>query len=220
MCDNSITNFSYEAFHLHLLLNAITMVNQTYISVESLPKRDNVKSYKKKKRYQIKLSLVERVFAYELYRQWANLLEKNGINDLVLNGEIRKNLISTIIPNKNFFYPDLVLHNVEVLDSNKNIIVCEIKRKESIEKISDDLLKLSMFLSNTPKRKNNDIWSSYHLGVFLLVGDTVEWSDITKKINNKIIQKIPVETKSRIYCIIYNGDGKKLEYKTLIDLLG
>lgn len=219
MCDNSITTISYEAFHLHLLLNAIAKVKQTYINIESLPKRDNVKSYKKRKQYQMKLSLVERVFAYELYRQWANLLEEKGIKDLVLNGEIRKNLTSTIIPKKDFFYPDLVLHNAEVLDSNKNIIVCEIKRKESLDKITDDLLKLSMFLSNTPKRKNNDVWTSYHLGVFLLIGDSVEWSDITKKINNKTIQKIPDEIKSRIYCIIYNGDEKMPDAKTLIDLL-
>ena len=67
---------------------------------------------------------LERVFAYELYRQWMNCLEKNGVKNLVVNGEVGKylkNELETCEPNdkKGKEYSSLLGAKVEFIWYNE-----------------------------------------------------------------------------------------------------
>ena len=89
----------------------------------------------------------ERAFAYELYRQWGNLLKERE-SAFVLNGEIGKLLSkfdeSLSVTNNKEKYPDLVLHKGNGEFSGHEII-CEIKRAYQINNLEGDLTKLKIF---------------------------------------------------------------------------
>ena len=75
-----------DLWHLALLKRAIEEVDERYIRSGDLAHHD------KPEDVETEITLAERVFAYELYRQWANLLEPYRTG-LVLNGETRKDFI-------------------------------------------------------------------------------------------------------------------------------
>ncbi|MBQ8602874.1 MAG: hypothetical protein IJ413_10115 [Bacteroides sp.] len=125
---------------------------------------------------------VERVFAYELYRQWANLLEYD--EEYVLNAEIGKsgthcmegykrydedNAWKKYMGDKTSIYPDMVLHSGQ--GTLKHKIVCEIKRNKSVDgnNMMADLKKLMFMTSDNFCSKN-----PYEYGIFLLFDTTFE----------------------------------------------
>lgn len=136
---------------------------------------------------------LERVFAYELYHQWANILGPN--NQWTLNAEIEKNI--SLFYNcqegeqqSKHKYPDLVLHKGQGL--NEQLIVCEIKRKLDKPHTLDDLDKLSKFTSGKGGL------SRYKCGVFLLINNTVD--DFIEKIQ---ITNDELES-DKILCVFAN----------------
>lgn len=215
------------SWHLDLLKQAIKKVDERYIRSADLEYHPENEAY---------ISLAERVFAYELYRQWANILEpyKTG---LVLNGETRKDFVGHFIEKFNetkgknndsaFFYPDIVLHDENVVESRCNMIVCEIKRYENIDGTIDDLNKLDLFLSEELKPKMvGKEWNSYHYAVFLLIGPQMDKDnhpinllrDLEKKIRRSQLNIEPSK-QNRIICITYNGNESDLNSTTLAELL-
>ena len=65
--------------HFNWLFRAISLVNKKYIDYTVYNGKKKEKRFHK-----------ERVFAYELYRQWANILENECDEPLVLNAELDK----------------------------------------------------------------------------------------------------------------------------------
>jgi len=169
---------------------------------------------------------LERVFAYELYRQWMNYLEERGVRNLVVNGEIGKYLKDEFARNSeqdskkgrdNF--PDLVLHKSQGNDDNQ-IMVCEIKR----ENVNDgdlllDLYKLSCYLSE------QIFWKKpFKYGVFILEGKSASLSKLkikpgtTTQFKGREITVEEFKNKDEfkfqnIVCVSY--DGTKLSYGIL-----
>lgn len=92
------------------------------------------------------VQFIERVFAYELYHQFRKIMDSfpQLYENLVLNGEVRKNGFNESIICKNHIYPDLVLHRNQTTkskDSQKLFI--EIKSKSfSNEQLENDFKKL------------------------------------------------------------------------------
>ena len=108
----------------------------------------------------------ERVFAYELYRVWANLLKERN-SKFILNGEIGKLLDkfdeSLKEMEKSKRYPDLVLHQGQGSNSG-HAIICEIKKASKTENnnLKDDLIKLNAFTKGKHR---------YRWGVLLIYGN-------------------------------------------------
>lgn len=170
---------------------------------------------------------LERVFAYELYRQWMNYLEEKGIRNLVVNGEIGKFLKDEFARDfehdekkgrDNF--PDLVLHKSQGNDDNQ-IMVCEIKREDvNNADLLLDLYKLSCYLSE------QIFWKKpFKYGVFILEGKTASLSKLkikpgtTTKFKGREItieefmdKKELRSTFQNIVCVFY--DGTNLNYGT------
>ena len=170
----------------------------------------------------------ERGFAYELYRQWQNLVEDNP-DDLVVNAEVAKKTeryeeILTKIYNTQdkeilhtCFYPDLVYHHSQ-FDSIAQEIICEIKTIDRLKKIKKSLLwdieKLAAFMENDLL-----ILGKFNIGVFILVGGDFsqikeiltevidDQNDNICKIGNNIYERI-----NEIYCITYNIKEEKELY--------
>jgi hypothetical protein len=155
--------------------------------------------------------LEERSFAYELYRQWEDLVEDN-YEDMVVNAEVRKKyqkvtfirrLIEIFGLTKKgkphiSFYPDIVFHHSQ-FDSVKQEIICEIKTKEGIDdnknvKLNQDLKKLAAYMTD-----NTLLYHPFKTGVFILVGGALS------EIKNRYIQNSLVDNKvNDIYCLSYN----------------
>lgn len=124
----------------------------------------------------IKCKHLERIFAYELYRQWANKLEdaSKNPNKLILHGEIVKGF-----ENHTRRYPDFVLHGSQG-DTEHQEIVCEIKRKKNFTRKSFlyDLSKIVEFFNS--KRTFNH---PFKFGVFILMGGNMsDMKNIVKTI--------------------------------------
>ncbi len=152
--------------------------------------------------------LDERSFAYELYRQWQDLME-NSREDLVINAEVPKECVNRSIflsklekifgltnegkPHRRF-YPDLVCHHSQFDNENQEVI-CEIKTKNGINdntKLTYDLKKLASYMTNHVL-----LCHPFKVGAFILVGG--DFSDIKYTSNKTIDNK-----KDEIYCILYN----------------
>lgn len=161
--------------------------------------------------------LDERSFAYELYRQWQDLME-NSREDLVINAEVPKECVDkkTFLsrlekifgltkegkPHRRF-YPDLVCHHSQFNHENQEVI-CEIKTKSGINdnaKLTYDLNKLAAYMTDRVL-----LYHPFKVGVFILVGG--DFSDIQYSSNKTIDNK-----KDEIYCILYNieaiGDNEE-----------
>ena len=161
----------------------------------------------------------ERSFAYELYRQWQDLIE-NGVEDLVINAEISKKYeedkflvkLARIFgltdggePHK-IFIPDLVCHHSQY-DSERQEVICEIKTKDGIKdknKLYQDIKKLAAYMSDKVL-----LCHPFKVGAFILIGG--DFSDIIVK-SDKLINK----KKNNIYCILYNVKSIDAEKMTFI----
>ncbi|MBO4811859.1 MAG: hypothetical protein J5552_09920 [Prevotella sp.] len=153
----------------------------------------------------------ERNFAYELYRQWENLIEYNN-EDMVINAEVPKKYseekyleylckifgYSKKGKIRSCFYPDLVYHHSQY-DSHIQELICEIKtlnglKDKSSPKLITDLKKLSAYM-----RKETLLTHPFNKGAFILLGGTMK--DIKKRYRGEPL----VEEKAKdIYCITYN----------------
>ena len=172
---------------------------------------------------------VERVFAYELYRQWCDHPIIRNDKNLVINVEIPKNLIDeSRINDIPLMYPDMVLHYGQ--DNYKgNQIVCEIKRegyaKQYPDKVLDDFKKIYFYLDKQLKVKaNNKNWEPFKIGVFILTKreDAIQplsVNNIVELLGEKVreVKTFPEIIKKRIVCVVYNG--KDLKYDTLYNMI-
>lgn len=181
---------------------------------------------------------VERVFAYELYRQWANRIEPEFKNKLVLNAELGKVIYEEIyIRKEDSFdkyeltkYPDIVLHSSQGNDDSQ-IMICEIK-KGNVDNnlILADLYKLCCYMD---RDKFNTARTPFQYGVFIWVNGDLE------KLNFHKDNAFPVVSRNNrgeeknitcgdmlhdyhehfhnIICIDYNGT--LLRYETADNLL-
>ena len=198
--------------YLYSLLASINNVDSSYIHYDGNNKDEEFEH-------------VERVFAYELYRQWCDypLIKNNKY--IVVNAEIPKNLISEARNEKTLMYPDLVLHHGQNAYKG-NLIVCEIKRdgyaSQHHDKVRDDFIKLKTFLSDELKVKaNNTEWEPFEIAVFVLTvsKDAIDALSVSKILTFLEGQDLEDITKysERIYCVVYNG--KELKYDTLYNMI-
>lgn len=93
--------------------------------------------------------MCERVFAYELYHQYRKRMTSYEYNNLILNGEIRKD--KSIIRSAEFkvSYPDLVLHEQQN-NINQQLIACEIKTINGLnyDSLLKDINKLDKYVES------------------------------------------------------------------------
>ena len=171
--------------------------------------------------------LLERTFAYELYRQWMNILEIER-SELTVNAEVAKEM--SLMPTEDVFceffngtlkYPDLILHKSH--DTIKpNTFVCEIKRHEGLtfEEVVQDISKLCAFLSH-------QIWGNnpYRYGFFIVIRDILESiKNILNSVRTSNDYKFYLKLKEnnqelfkKIICISY--DDNNITYDTLYNIL-
>ena len=222
--------------HLQLLFQAILNVSDKYIHYSVLPIQfNNNEEQDLREEQDLKEKQhLERVFAYELYHQWSNVLSSNHIENVLINGEIYKNLkIKPISTDENGkiikeVYPDLVLHASQGNDK-KQFIICEIKRAKylSDKYVFADLLKISCYLSDNRFDQGK---RPFELGVFIVVGEhdlkkifeikeetTIEWDN--KTYDFKQFKEEFKDVFNRIICLKYDGNDKSLEYNSLSNLI-
>lgn len=214
-----------DTMHFNWLFRAISLVDKKYINY-------TVYNGKKKDRQFHK----ERVFAYELYRQWANILESECNEPLVLNAELDKIIEERIGTDDDIEnvcnieeerkYPDIVLHNGQGSDKIQKI-VCEIKRNtETIisgSVILADLYKLACYMDKDKFRYG---MKPFEYGVFVFVNGSLDQIKAIKKAKIKVFsndysfsqfkQEMSKHFEN-IICVTY--DGTIIEYKTLKGLL-
>ena len=151
---------------------------------------------------------LERVFAYELYRQWQNLLERQQF-DLCLNAEPHKyRKILEIDCDKEHAYvmPDLVLHHSQE-DIQKQLAVCEIKRwvanmqKEDIRKFANDMNRLVDW--TTPNKDCQSARNPFDFGIFIIVGNIFEGID---QFITELLCKIDVKDNANVFIVLYDGN--------------
>lgn len=214
-----------DALHFNWLFRAISLVEKKYLNYTVHNGDEKAKRYHK-----------ERVFAYELYRQWANILVSECKESLVLNAELDKiiddRISSEDSPGNEIVleefrkYPDIVLHTDQSSDDNQ-IIICEIKRNTesavSNSAILADLYKISCYMDENKFHKGR---KPFEYGVFILLNGNLEQIKGIKKAKIKVsgneysYRQFKEDMNSHfdsIICITY--DGAILEYKTLKGLL-
>jgi len=86
---------------------------------------------------------VERVFAYELYHQFRNVMEKDEnkkyYQDIMLNSEITKLGTNQLIQNGMTIIPDIVLHKgQESIEKNHQILFIEVKANSNLTQAGVD----------------------------------------------------------------------------------
>ena len=171
--------------------------------------------------------LLERTFAYELYRQWMNILEIER-SELTVNAEVAKEM--SLMPTEDVFceffngtlkYPDLILHKSHNT-IKPNTFVCEIKRHEGLtfEEVVQDISKLCAFLSH-------QIWGNnpYRYGFFIVIRDILESiKNILNSVRTSNDYKFYLKLKEnnqelfkKIICISY--DDNNITYDTLYNIL-
>lgn len=218
------------AKHLYSLFTAIKHVSVDYIryAYHSEIPESILLSEDSKKRSEAEISHVERVFAYELYRQWCNQVIIGGSSQFVVNAEIPKVFSDTAsVDCGHLCYPDMVLHSGQ--NQNKgNIIVCEIKRKEYVDlypkQMNDDIKKLCIYVDDESRiKKRHEEWAPYNLGVFLMIVKSIRKNKGEKYSLDLISNHLNTENKAlknklskKIVCAIY--DGHKLIYDTLYNI--
>ena len=166
--------------YFNYLFRAIALVDKKFINYEV---------------YNAELKLLEtayhleRVFAYELYRQWANILSCECLDKYILNAELDKIVKESIYyhnPKKKetvTMFPDIVMHGGQDNATHQKMI-CEIKRNKtgtdtkniSNQKIFADLYKLTCYLDKAKFRDKFDY------GVFILLNGSL--SQISNIPNN------------------------------------
>lgn len=213
------------SLHFNWLFRAISLVEKKYINytVHNGSENNNERQSHK-----------ERVFAYELYRQWANILEKECNKEVVINAELDKIIEEKIETQENSAgiecveirkYPDLVLHHGQGDDLNQ-MIVCEVKRnsetKVSGSQIMADLYKLVCYMDENKFLKGK---KPFEYGVFILLNGELDQIKSVKKSKIKVqsVDYTFQDFKREMYnhfenviCVSYNGN--RCEYKTLKSL--
>lgn len=116
----------------------------------------------------------ERAFAYELYRQIANRLYGNALNDviwfinkpqIVINAEIYKHENKTNEKGKEEgVYPDIVIHGGQD-NKDKQILISEIKKEVVPGGLNKDVEKLLTYMNSEYMYEH-----PYPLAVFINVG--------------------------------------------------
>ena len=160
--------------------------------------------------YGINTQMCERVFAYELYHQWRIISEYYQYENLIINGEIRKDESIYRRVNNTIVYPDLILHEQQN-NINQQIIACEIKTVKSIEsnngkqKVLRDLIKLGSYVEDL----------QYETCVFIQIKD--HDNIIEKVIPYLKKRKNAISNLSKIYYIIKDDDD--ISYQNLELLL-
>lgn len=210
------------------LFQAIAQVNIMYLVFDiKNAEKDIIHQYHK-----------ERVFAYELYRQWANILKEECDKRIVLNAELDKIVKGTKIDFKEnndkkkrtglHLFPDIVLHGGQG-SKHRQIIICEIKKAIdptiSGSKILADLYKLSCYLDEQ-KFSCGDV-KPFKYGVFIIlngnlksIGEKIIKSYIWVSSQKYTFKKFKDEMGSHfnnIICVSY--DGNTLYYETLSTIL-
>ena len=187
---------------------------------------------------------LERVFAYELYRHWANRISSET-PFLILNAEIDKvinvnniqfDLKDNQETNKNEIkkvsvYPDMVLHHSQSNDKAQ-VLICEIKRDKNLggSLIFGDLYKISCYMT---KEKFHTKKNPFRYGVFIVVGaksisayfnclkdtDSIKTHDGNEKVcfGEYVDDNKFQQSFDRIVCVAYDGD--RLEYDRLSELI-
>lgn len=221
-----------DDYYLQSLIMAIKEIPDQFIKsgiCEYMPPSDICEESLENEIKYKKIHLVERVFAYELYRRWQNALWGNE-DDLLVSGEIQKKLINDIYnnaysfekntKNRTIFYPDLVLHHKDFEESKCNMIACEIKRACNSYHMDKDFNSLVEYTNPSTKRESPfSDFHPYHMGVFVLYGmkNSSNSNDIPSFEKIKpYAKKVPERFWNNIHCIIYNGED--LEHKTVEDL--
>ena len=156
-----MNNLEESNAYLELLIESIKAVKMPLISYDKNGSAEYVN---------------ERAFAYELYRQMANRLYddvtsylcerwKEERPEIVINAELYKNVgAGNTEDEKGRKFPDIVIHGGQH-NTDKQLLVCEIKVEASKEKIQEDLKKLRDYMDNE-KMFNHP----YCIAVFMNVG--------------------------------------------------
>ena len=211
--------FMVKDKYLSMFFNALDNVKGKYLIYENDSDKEEY------------IEHVERVFAYELYRQWANLLEND--EEYVLNAEIGKsgthcmegykgydedNAWKKYMGDKASIYPDMVLHSGQGTLEHK--IVCEIKRNKGVNSnnMMADLKKL-MFMTGDNFCSNKP----YEYGIFLLFDAT--FKKVVDSLDINDIKALEHENKfEKIILVSYgfldreNHKDLKIEFETLANL--
>lgn len=160
--------------------------------------------------YGIKKQMCERVFAYELYHQWRMTADFYEYDNLLINGEIRKDCSPYRQENFGIVYPDLILHQ-EQNNRNQQILACEIKTLSSISSsrgkfnVKKDLKKLGHFINHL----------NYEQCVFIQIKDNEKISENNFAYLKK--KKNEFTNKDRIIYVIKENDY--IKFDTLQNIL-
>jgi len=210
--------------YFNYLFRAIALVDKKYIyyTVNNVDQKS-----------QEAMCHLERVFAYELYRQWANILSCECHDKYVLNAELDKIVKESIYYHNSkkkeavIMFPDLVMHGGQG-NTTRQKMICEIKRNKtgtdnnniSNQKIFADLYKLTCYLDKT---KFHD---KFDYGVFILLnGCLSQISNMPNKTSVFRPERLSFgdfkedfkEFFQSIVCVTY--DGVTLQYDLLSELL-
>lgn len=218
--DSTIKGFGEFGKYLYSLFVALKHVSKDYIRYTYHFKDAS------DERSKAEISHVERVFAYEFYRQWCDNEFIKRKSNLFINAEVPKQFVDVYYEQeKHLFYPDMVLHSSQG-DSCNNLIICEIKRKEYVDLCQDQLVedfkKLRVYLDKDAKVKI-DIpkWKPFKIGVFIMIVKELNQNQqlSIELVKNKLtdeIKNFPPNLKKNIVCVVY--DGNDLIYDTLYNM--
>lgn len=205
----SSLDFSDEVkTHIELMLSAIANVSKEYLWYKITTNDDEIEKEQ-----------LERVFAYEFYYQWRKLLDAFSCT-LFLNGEVSKQVRDEIYKKKQnaIKYPDIVLHaGQDNFDEEFQIIVCEIKRKEGFkeETFRKDLSSIMSYLD-----KENFNRAPFQCGVLLIVGDTLDGSEIKDTIKSVASENFKTQDcYKKILCVSYNYIRESGKYDLTLSTL-
>ncbi|QOW10116.1 hypothetical protein Q73A0000_06960 [Kaistella flava (ex Peng et al. 2021)] len=160
--------------------------------------------------YGIDKQMSERVFAYELYHQWRLIANQFNYENLLINGEIRKD--GSVLRNNfnDIVYPDLILHEQQN-NLNQQKIACEIKTVKSINSsngkfnVKKDLKKLGKYITEL----------QFETGIFIQIGN--HFNEFSETIRYLKKNEAEFTNSDKIYYVI--KDHASIKFETLENLL-
>ena len=186
------TDFHDEHDLLHDLFESILCVKEEYLLYKD-------KATGKEQKH------LERVFAYELYRQWANRIQLKYGKMLMINGEIGKEPQTfDHYRSKVHKFPDLVLH-ADQGNHDFQGVVCEIKTSHvTPSSFKEDIDKLNCFVCC----ENEEF--RFLFGVFILIGDDMDRIlEMMDGMEGDIFKATQTKYIDRIICVTYNHNHLK-----------
>jgi len=162
--------------------------------------------------YTKKHMMQERVFCYEFYHQFRNIMEMNEqrYKDLLLNGEIKK--CERSLNSKKYHFPDFVLHTGNE-DCLRQELVIEVKTKMGLNSsnLLYDIRKLSYFTHDFGD-------ANFKAGLFIAVN--MNNNDLEEMLKRSRCLKN--ENTDRIFCIgtASNPNSSIIETLNLNKVLG